>query len=215
MVPIKTATVTSYPVVQSVLPDGSLDNVALGTGITGIECYLQVLTPEEVFMAYNVELSSPALIQIEVADAAKFDADFQVVITGSTGSGRYNGTVYRVHGQTSLHDDGFGADHAAYLLDQKTYPIGAIARQLVWLQERLIGVVDGTNATFATSELPIAESITVNGGNQYSTIPQIPGTAWDGTAFDGTGKAVVFNAGYIPVLPDVLWARYQTYIGGP
>ena len=137
--------VSVAPKAQAKLTDKSLDNVALQTATTGIEAYLEMQDPGEVFRTYDVMLQNPAILQIDVASYqllltnwATFIAanpqyaatnpgnpwpDSEVTITASSGMGSYTGQKYRVQGRGDVHDDGLRADHATLLLDQLTFPL--------------------------------------------------------------------------------------------
>jgi hypothetical protein len=121
-VPFKNVTVSVAPIQQAKLANSTLDNPALGAASSGVQAYLETLSPREFFEAYNVRLESPAIIQVEVSDASKFPPDAQVEITASVGVGVLIGTKWRVIGRPDVHDDGLMADHALFWLDQRTYP---------------------------------------------------------------------------------------------
>jgi len=82
-----------------------------------------------------------------------------------------------------------------------------------WIQEGLIGTIDGTNAAFTTSKIPSGGSLEVWGGGT-SQIFQVPSTFYVGSAVDGTGNQVVFQPGHIPQSgpqgASELWALYFT-----
>jgi len=131
MVPFKNVTVTVTPVVQGQLSNQTYDNPELGTGVTGIQAYLEEQDAGEVFRDYNVRLDNPAIIQFNVADALTFNpgqggevADSEIQVTAAKGLRSYIGRIYRIQGRGDWHDDGLAADHVSYLVDRKTVPLG-------------------------------------------------------------------------------------------
>lgn len=67
MVWLKNATVSIQLKKQAALPNRVYDNPALGTPWS-VDGYLEHLTPTEIFAAYGVTLTSPALFQFDVTD---------------------------------------------------------------------------------------------------------------------------------------------------
>jgi hypothetical protein len=115
MVPFKNATVTATPLVQEQIATGEFDNPELGSPQTGILVYLEEWDAMEVYMDYGVKLVSPAIIQVDPANAQYFSNGTEVTVTSS---GYYNGRVYKVHGRGDIHADGLQSDHASYLADR-------------------------------------------------------------------------------------------------
>ena len=137
MVPITNVTATVYPNTAPNLPDGTAQNPQLGTGIPGIQAFVQELSglaaataAQEVYAQMGVILKRPALILINPGDASSFGssapntgANYYVQITASTGSGIDVGKVYTVQGRMSSCDWGYQADHVAFYMEFLSYQL--------------------------------------------------------------------------------------------
>jgi hypothetical protein len=132
MVPFRNVVVTITPLTQHKLSDSTLDNIGTGTPIVGVQGFLDYETPYEAYKTFNVELSNPATLDLNLSDATFYPQDpttvseWQIEVTGggnSGGSGSFNGTYWRIVGRPMMYDDGLQLDHAHFLLKQETYAI--------------------------------------------------------------------------------------------
>ena len=124
MVPFLNVMVKVAPLTQTKLGDNSLDNPAIGDFVTGLTGFLDMMTPDEAFMTYNVQLMNPAIIHVELTDEFAFTPDSQMVVTSNAqgDTSYFDGFVFRVHGRADIRNEGLDLDHASFILDRRTYP---------------------------------------------------------------------------------------------
>jgi hypothetical protein len=128
MVPFKNVTVTATPIAQNAIaPYNVADNVGLGVPVTGIGGYLEEQETMEVYADYGVTLASPAIFQVDPANAQYFTPDAQFTVTADSGGGYYVGRVYKIHGLGDMHADGLPTDHASFLCDRMSTAVTASA----------------------------------------------------------------------------------------
>ena len=131
-VPFKNVTVTITELIQAKLSDNTLDNIGTSTVITGVKGFLDYETPYEAYKTFNVELTNPACLDLDLSDSTFYPLDpttvseFQIEVTGGGpegGAGFFAGTYWRTVGRPMVYDDGLPCDHCHFLLKQETYPI--------------------------------------------------------------------------------------------
>ena len=132
----RNVTVTITKLVQTKLSDNTLDNLGTSTVITGVAGFMDYETPYEAYKTFNVELSNPLTLDLNLSDATFYPLDpttiseFQIEVTGGGpdgGAGAFAGTYWRTAARPMMYDDGLPLDHAHFLLRQATYPITAPA----------------------------------------------------------------------------------------
>lgn len=131
-VPFRNVTVTITELLQAKLDTNQLDNLGTGTVITGVAGFLDYETPMEAYRTFNVELTNPLTLDLNLSDSAFYyvasasQSEWQIQVTGGGpdgGSGTLTGLVARTTGRPMRYDDGLPLDHCRFLLQQATYAI--------------------------------------------------------------------------------------------
>lgn len=114
-VPIKPYTVTVGTVTQD-LTANLYDNPSAAAPSVAVACYIEAMTPREIYDRYGVQLKDMYFLQCELADGPKFTPNAEVYQTAIQGT-----VQYVVMGDPEYHDAGDDADHVDVYLQRLQY----------------------------------------------------------------------------------------------